>query len=152
MSSIQIRRASIDDLNTIVDFQIAMALETETKILDRETVVNGVRHLFSKSSKGWYWIAELNGKVAGCCMTLREWSDWRNASVIWLHSVFVLPEFRQSGVFKSMYRHLQALVDNNKQLCGIRLYVDKTNGKAIQTYSTLGMNGEHYQLFEWMKL
>jgi len=29
--------------------------------------------------------------------------------------------------------------------------VDKTNKNAQKTYENVGMNGEHYQLFEWMK-
>ena len=33
---------------------------------------------------------------------------------------------------------------------GVRLYVDKTNTNAQRVYSKLGMNGEHYQLFEYM--
>ena len=37
------------------------------------------------------------------------------------------------------------------EFAGIRLYVDKTNHNALKTYSSLGMNGEHYSMFEWMK-
>lgn len=50
-----------------------------------------------------------------------------------------------------MYAHIQNLVKENENIRGIRLYVDKTNIGAQKTYENTGMNGEHYQLFEWMK-
>ena len=37
------------------------------------------------------------------------------------------------------------------KLRGLRLYVDKTNTRAQKVYENLGMNGEHYHLYEWMK-
>ena len=147
-----IRPAIKEDAQKIVSFQIRMAYETEAMHLDAETVSKGVEQLFKKPEKGWYWIAENEAHDAvGCCLTLREWSDWRNGSVIWLHSVYVIPETRKSGVFKTMYAYLKRYVDENEKLRGIRLYVDKTNHNAIKAYQNAGMNGEHYQLFEWMK-
>jgi ribosomal protein S18 acetylase RimI-like enzyme len=43
------------------------------------------------------------------------------------------------------------MAQRNDSIRGIRLYVDKTNTKAMKVYEKLGMNGEHYGLFEWMK-
>jgi ribosomal protein S18 acetylase RimI-like enzyme len=43
------------------------------------------------------------------------------------------------------------MVDSDSTLRGLRLYVDKSNTKAIATYESLGMNQEHYHLFEWLK-
>jgi ribosomal protein S18 acetylase RimI-like enzyme len=63
----------------------------------------------------------------------------------------VLPAARGKGAYGALYRHVQALVKQNPtQYRGLRLYVDKTNQAAQQVYEKLGMNGEHYQLFEWM--
>jgi ribosomal protein S18 acetylase RimI-like enzyme len=33
---------------------------------------------------------------------------------------------------------------------GLRLYVDTTNTRAQQVYASLGMNGDHYRVFEDM--
>jgi len=33
----------------------------------------------------------------------------------------------------------------------LRLYVDKRNIRAQQVYESLGMNGEHYTTYEWMR-
>lgn len=149
--NIQIRKAKETDLPTIVEFQLAMALETENLHLDKPIVEKGVEAAFSDSAKGQYFITEVDGQIAASLMITFEWSDWRNGMVYWIQSVFVKEEFRRLGIYKKMYAHIQDLVKKDKNIRGIRLYVDKTNIGAQKTYENTGMNGEHYQLFEWMK-
>jgi ribosomal protein S18 acetylase RimI-like enzyme len=50
-----------------------------------------------------------------------------------------------------MYEALCSKVKNDPSVAGIRLYVDKSNVQAQNVYTSLGMNGEHYKVFEWMK-
>jgi len=50
-----------------------------------------------------------------------------------------------------MYNHVKQVVERDDDLRGIRLYVDRRNTGAQEVYTRLGMNGEHYQVFEWMK-
>jgi hypothetical protein len=50
-----------------------------------------------------------------------------------------------------MYQHIQRFVSDDPDLKGIRLYVDKSNEGAKTVYTELGMNGDHYSVFEWMK-
>ncbi|MFP5386110.1 MAG: GNAT family N-acetyltransferase [Bacteriovoracia bacterium] len=146
--NITIRPGLLFDIETIADFQVKMAFETENGLkLDPATVNLGVSAVIDDPSKGKYWIAEANGEVVGCLLTVPEWSDWRNGTVLWIHSVYVRPEFRKHGVFKALYQHVKETND----LRGIRLYVDKTNLNAKKVYETLGMSCEHYELFEWMK-
>jgi len=148
---LKIRLAKIDDSHTIAGFQLKMAIETENLKLDNETVQKGVKAVFEKPELGQYFIAETDGKIIASMLTTFEWSDWRNAQVWWLQSVYVLPEFRQKGIFKKMYEFVKILADMNENVGGIRLYVDKTNVRAQEVYKAVGMNGEHYQVFEWMK-
>lgn len=146
-----IRKANKNDSVSIVEFQLAMALETEQLELHEPTVIKGVAAVFSDSSKGTYYVAEVEGKVIGSLLTTFEWSDWRNGTVLWIQSVYVRPEFRKKSVFSKLYKHIQNLVISNTDLRGIRLYADKTNISAHQVYEHLGMTAEHYQMFEWMK-
>jgi GNAT superfamily N-acetyltransferase len=146
-----IRQAKETDSASIVEFQLAMALETEQLQLDEPTVVLGVAAVFADSSKGNYYVAELNGIVVGSLLTTFEWSDWRNGTVLWIQSVYVLPEFRKRSIFSCLYKHIQELVASNPDLRGIRLYADKTNTPAHAVYEHLGMTAEHYQMYEWMK-
>ena len=146
-----IRQAYETDSSGIVEFQLAMAWETEQLQLDEPTVVKGVAAVFADSSKGIYYVAELNGKVVGSLLTTFEWSDWRNGTVLWIQSVYIRPEFRKRSIFSHLYKHIQELVATNSDLRGIRLYADKTNTSAHGVYEHLGMTAEHYQMFEWMK-
>ncbi len=146
-----IRDATLNDLATIIDFQFRMAIETEDLTLDRATVTHGAKAVFSDPSKGKYYVAEQNGLVIGCLMTTFEWSDWRNGNVLWIQSVYIDKKFRGEGVFRKLYTHVRALVSSNPDVKGIRLYVDKQNKAAQEVYQRIGMNGDHYLVYEWMK-
>ena len=84
-------------------------------------------------------------------LIIREWSDWRAAFVLWIHSVYVIKEFRGQGVYKTLYKSIKDMVQKSDEFAGIRLYVDKTNLNATKVYEKLEMNDEHYNLFEWLK-
>ena len=148
---ITVRRGQPKDLEHIVAFQIQMALETEGLMLDRDTVTQGAQAVFEDPSKGEYWIAEEDGQIVGALLTIPEWSDWRNGTVLWIHSVYVVPEFRQQGVFRRLYGTLKKRVETSSDLCGLRLYVDKRNHRAQKVYEAMGMDGSHYRLYEWLK-
>lgn len=148
---ILIRSAHIREAHIIADFQQKMAWETEAFHLDEKTVVNGVKAVFENSDLGKYYVAEVEGQIIASLLTTFEWSDWRNAKVWWIQSVYVTSEYRRKGVFTKFYLYIKKLVENDPNVGGLRLYVDKTNTPAQRTYENVGMNGEHYQLFEWMK-
>lgn len=148
---IQVREATINDLNSIVGFQRAMAHETEGIELDEETVFKGVEAVLLSAEKGQYYVAEIDNKVVSSLLTTYEWSDWRNGTILWIQSVYVLPDHRRKGVYRKMYAHIKQLVDKNKNLNGIRLYADKSNFAAHKTYKKMGMSPDHYITFEWLK-
>ncbi|WP_319592205.1 GNAT family N-acetyltransferase [uncultured Draconibacterium sp.] len=146
-----IRQATQEDHKSLVDFQLAMAHETEGIELHRPTVELGVQAVLNDSAKGNYYVAETNGQVVASLLTTFEWSDWRNGTILWIQSVYVKPALRRNGVYRKMYAHIKELVKQNNNLNGIRLYADKTNLPAQKTYENLGMNQDHYTMFEWMK-
>jgi GNAT superfamily N-acetyltransferase len=145
------RRGRLQDLNAIVDFQLAMARETEDLGLDREVCTKGVQAVFDNPALGAYYVGEIEGRVVASLLTTYEWSDWRNGMVWWIQSVYVVPEARGRGIYSGLYAHVKHLAETDERVQGIRLYVDKRNSRAQQVYTRLGMNGEHYQVFEWMK-
>jgi ribosomal protein S18 acetylase RimI-like enzyme len=146
-----IRPARPEDAAVLVDYQIRMARETEEMELDRSTVERGVAAVLTDPGKGEYWLAEEGGRVLACLLVTFEWSDWRNGTVLWVQSVYVLPEARGRGLYRRLYEHLRARVEAAPDLRGIRLYVDKRNAAAQRVYERLGMTREHYELFEWLK-
>jgi ribosomal protein S18 acetylase RimI-like enzyme len=146
-----IRKATLNDLSEIVEMQMAMAFESEAIKLDLDTLQKGVSAVLNDSNKGTYLIAELDKKISGMLLCIPEWSDWRNGTVIWIHSVFVKPDSRRNGTYRALYSYLKTEVEKSPDLRGLRLYVEKNNSKAQETYRKLGMQNDHYDLYEWMK-
>lgn len=148
---ITIRKATIADIPFLVAFQQKLAQETENVTLDNAILHKGMQAMFDDPSKGFYNVVEDNGVVIGCHMITYEWSDWRNGLVWWLQSVYVIESYRKQGIFKLMYENIVRIIQNDSSLIGLRLYVDKTNARAMKVYESMGMNGEHYTVYEWMK-
>ena len=146
---LHIRPASSNDLDFIVSGNLALALETETLTLDAAVLRLGVDALLHGRAPGQYYVAERDGAPVGQTLITFEWSDWRNRMVWWIQSVYVVPDARQHGVFRAIYAHLRHEAQR-AGAGGIRLYVDITNARAQRVYASLGMNGDHYRVFEDM--
>ena len=145
---ITVREAGPGDLDALVRMNMAMAMETENKSLDVETVTRGVGAVFQAHDKGFYLVAEADGRVVGSLLVTYEWSDWRNATFWWIQSVYVLPEWRRRGVYRRMHNWVYDAAGSRPDVCGIRLYVDRQNIIAQRTYASLDMVKSHYDLFE----
>ncbi len=145
---IQIRKAKKADAEILAYFNTTMAWETENRELFQPVVKAGVENLISHPEYGFYILAEIEGEVAGTLMITSEWSDWRNGLFWWIQSVYVLPEYRRQGVFKRLYRYAESLARQQSEVCGLRLYVDRQNHSAQQTYRSMGMQATHYDLYE----
>ncbi len=145
---IKIRKAVPQDAVTIARFNRAMALETESKQLEEDTIQSGVARMITDNDLGFYLVALFDDEIAGCLAITREWSDWRNGLFWWIQSVYVAQEFRGKGVFSSLYRYVSDLAKKEEDVCGIRLYADRENERAIRTYLRLGMIETDYRLLE----
>lgn len=146
----RIRLATPADAAVLVEFNAAMALETEGKNLLPEVIGAGVRGLLDNPVAGFYVLAETERVVAALMIT-KEWSDWRNGSFWWIQSVYVRPEARRQGVYRRLYRHVQEMAAKDPQVCGFRLYVERENSAAQAAYAALGMKETRYLVFEELK-
>ena len=144
-----IRPARRDDLETLVAGNMAMARETERVRLDAGVLRAGVAAVLEDRAPGAYWVVEEDGAVRAQLLLTYEWSDWRNRTVWWIQSVWVEPEWRGRGLFRQLY---EAVRDAARAAGagGLRLYVDASNSRAQAVYTALGMNGDHYRVFEDM--
>jgi GNAT superfamily N-acetyltransferase len=147
---ILIRTAKSGDVNSLVEFNQAMALETEGKRLDTQILQSGVEAVFRDERKGFYVVAENDGEIIGGLMVTFEWSDWRNAWFWWIQSVYILPDFRGRGIYRGLYEFVKQQALENKDVCGFRLYVERENVKAQKVYKKLNMEESHYLMFEEM--
>ena len=148
---ITIQKATAENIEVLIDFQQRLALESESVNLNGETLRNGMKAMFADPSKGIYYVVKEEHEIIGCHMITYEWSDWRNGMVWWLQSVYVKESHRKKGIFKMMYDNLINIINKDPQLIGLRLYVDKSNERALKVYEAMGMDGSHYTVYEWMK-
>ena len=146
---IKIRIAREKDIGDLIEFNQAMALETEGKTLHPDLISEGVKAVFSDKKKGFYIVAEnSDGKIIGGLMITYEWSDWRNAWFWWIQSVYILPEGRGRKIYSRMYEFVKSKANEENNVCGIRLYVEKENRHAQKVYEKLGMKSSHYLMYE----
>ena len=148
MQKINIRVANHSDVSLLVNFNQLMAWETEQIKLDNIILSKGVSALIADDNKGFYLVAEQNKVVVGSLMVTTEWSDWRNAVFWWVQSVYISPDFRRQGIYAQLYGQVKILAEQQHNVCGFRLYVEKENIIAQKTYESLGMQQSHYLMYE----
>jgi ribosomal protein S18 acetylase RimI-like enzyme len=146
----RIRDAAPADASMIAAYNSHMAEETEGRTLELDVIGPGVAEILGDKTKGRYWVAESNGTIVGQLMVTYEWSDWRNATIWWIQSVYVPLPYRRKGVFSALYRHVESLAAAEPDVCGLRLYVETNNHRAQKTYKALGMIKPSYLVMESM--
>jgi ribosomal protein S18 acetylase RimI-like enzyme len=145
---VTVRDARPEDAPVIAEFNAALALETEGKLLDRALLEPGVRALLADPVKGRYYLAERAGMVVGQTMTTYEWSDWRNGWFWWIQSVYVHGAHRRAGVFRALHTHILERARADRSVCGVRLYVEDDNQRAKRTYQALGFVRGGYEVLQ----
>jgi ribosomal protein S18 acetylase RimI-like enzyme len=151
MEPLRIRRATMTDLDAIATHNLAIARETEGASLDRELVTEGVCAVLEESrgaTRGTYFVAERDDAIVGQLLVTHEWSDWRNGWYWWIQSVYVAPRARRSGVYRALHAHVVEHARRAADVLAIKLYVDRDNRAARDTYAALGMKHARYDLYE----
>jgi GNAT superfamily N-acetyltransferase len=147
-----VRPAHPEDMEVLVGFSAAMALETEGRHLDRDRLRQGTQAVFDQPARGFYLVAELpdpgGARVIGQAMITFEWSDWRNATFWWIQSVYVDPAWRRQGVYRAMHRYILNQAHARPDVCGVRLYVEADNKVAKAVYERVGLSPSGYDVFE----
>ena len=145
--SIEIQPASSADVAKIAHFQICMADETEGKQLDPQIVDSGVTQVLNDASKGFYLVAKCEDETVGSLLVTYEWSDWRNLSMWYIQSVYVLPEYRGRKIFSKMFEQVKQMATQQGALY-VRLYVETDNVHAQNVYQKLGMSRMPYYMYD----
>ena len=145
---LSIRRAVPTDAPVIAEFNRLLALESEAKTLDPAVLAAGVAAGLADPHKGQYFLAEEDGIALGQILYTTEWSDWRNGWLWWIQSVYVRHEARRRGVFRALFEHLYQTARADSEVIGLRLYVERDNHAAQETYRRMGMEPTSYIVFE----
>lgn len=147
---ITLRDAEARDAGRLVQFNCALARETEALTLDPAVVAHGVDGMLGHPQRGFYVVAEAGGEVIGSLMITSEWSDWRAGHIWWLQSVYVAPPWRRRGVYRRLYEHVRSRARAQGSIRGLRLYVESGNLAAQDAYRSVGMSPTSYLVFEEM--
>jgi ribosomal protein S18 acetylase RimI-like enzyme len=147
-STITIRSARPEDGEKIVEFNAAIAKETESIELDADRLKRGVWAILLDPTKGKYYVAEKERQIVGQMLITYEWSDWRDGVNWWFQSIYVSPEHRRNGILRAIFDYVLAEAKNRPEVCGVRLYVEHNNTVARQAYESLGLTHSHYELYQ----
>ena len=147
-----IRAANLDDVESIITFSAAMALETENRHLDVARLREGTLSLLNTASYGFFLVAEIRDgeqrRLIGQLMITYEWSDWRNGVFWWIQSVYVDPAWRRRGVFRRIHEAVVSQAKADVKVCGLRLYVEQDNHTAEAVYQRVGLKRSVYKVYE----
>jgi GNAT superfamily N-acetyltransferase len=147
-----VRPARAEDLDTIVEFNAALAWESEHLTLDQAILRAGVTAGLADTHKARYFVVESAGRIVGQLMLTLEWSDWRNGWLWWIQSVYVVPESRRQGIFRLLYEHVAETAARAGDVAGLRLYMERDNSRAEATYLAVGMERTPYVVLERVPL
>src|SRR5262245_53766191 len=145
---VTVRRAAPADAPVVVEFNRLLAEESEGKTLDLSLLTPGVAAGLADECKALYFVAEADGATVGQMMITFEWSDWRNGWFWWIQSVYVRPEARRQGVFRALFDHVHQAARHDPTVIGLRLYVERDNKAAQETYQRMGMEWTSYLVLE----
>ena len=145
--NIIIREACESDLSSLVEYNLALAKETENLDLNKDTLRLGIQNSFALQGCH-YFVAETEGNVVGQTMITSEWSDWRNGTIWWMQSVYVHPSYRKQGVFYKIFKHIETIAKKKSTIQSLRLYVMQNNQAGLKTYQSVGMNNTGYLVYE----
>jgi GNAT superfamily N-acetyltransferase len=144
-----VRPATPADVPMIAEYNRRLARETEHFELDLATVTAGVAAVVADpGQRGPYYLACDEAEVVGQMQTTFEWSDWRNGWFWWVQSVYVRADYRGRGVFRTLYDHVRRRARDTGDVIGIRLYVERENRSAQETYRRLGMSELPFHLMQ----
>jgi GNAT superfamily N-acetyltransferase len=135
-----IRSATFADVPVIAEYNRRLAYETEHVDLEPATLTAGIVAVIAEPDRrGPYYLACDGDDIVGQLQVTFEWSDWRNGWYWWLQSVYVRDDYRRRGVFRMLYEHIRQQAKAAGDVIAVRLYVERDNRAAQETYRKMGL-------------
>jgi GNAT superfamily N-acetyltransferase len=141
-----VREARLDDLETLVAFTLAEAVDAEQRSLDADTVRRGVAAALTDPDIAMYWVLEdADGSAVGSISVVREWSNWQAGYYWWIQSLYIRPEARGQGLMRDLVAAV--VVEARRQgALDLRLYAHRDNARARHAYVREGFEEAPYVL------
>ena len=139
-----IRDALVSDVDMLVAFTLQEAYEAEGAAKDVEAVRRGIRGAFADPRPAVYWVAEApNAAAVASISVTTEWSDFHGGYYWWIHSLFIVPEHRGSGLLELLLDHVDDAAGRAGAL-DLRLYAHNSNERALRAYRRCGFTVAPY--------
>lgn len=144
----KIRVASPEDGEALVEFTVREAQESQGIAADTETVRRGVSAAFLAQPRSCYWVVENSlGQLVAGTSVVTEWSDFHGGDYWWVQSLYILPEHRGGGLIDLILAHL-AQAAKAAHALDLRLYVHRSNERAIGAYRRCGFTAAPYLIMQ----
>jgi len=141
-----VRAATIKDLDTLVSFTLAEAVEAEGIEISAETVSRGISAGLQDPALARYWVLEDHeNAVVGSISVVREWSDWHAGYYWWIQSMFIKPGYRGQGLMRQLVAAVAETAAAEAAL-ELRLYVHEENERAIRAYRRADFADSPYRI------
>lgn len=141
-----VRPATNTDLDTLVSFTLAEAVEAEGIEISAETVSRGISAGLQEPALARYWVLEnREGAVVGSISVVREWSDWHAGYYWWIQSMFIKPGYRGQGLMRQLITTVAEAAAAEAAL-ELRLYVHEENKRAIRAYQRADFADSPYRI------
>lgn len=142
--SFTVRPATPADIDALVAFTHAEAMDAERRGLDPADVKRGVAGGFETPPRARYWVAEgADGRLTGSTSVVTEWSNFRGGDYWWIQSLYIVPEHRGHGLVDTILQHLVGEARAGGAL-DLRLYGYNTNARALRAYQRFGFREAPY--------
>lgn len=132
-----IRKATLKDMEVFIENYIkAYERLKDYKYTSRSDVKHYFKWLYKRDREGFF-VAEIDGKVAGFAAGDSNWINPEGLKVLEIHEIFVIPEMRERGIGRKL---LEKLLEygKSKGLKIAELWVGEKNFEAIEFYKKLG--------------
>ena len=142
----QVRKANMTDLQSLVGFTSQEAREAEGKVKNLEVLEQGIEKALLDESLARYWVlVDQTGQRLGSVSALREWSDWHAGFYWWVQSLYIDPAYRGKGLMSLLIQEVVREMESEQGL-ELRLYVHGDNRRAIKAYQKLGFAKSRYEI------
>jgi len=133
-----IRPARREDVDLLVAFTLAEALEAEGRTLDDVAARRGVEGAFADPPLATYWVAEAAaGAIVASISTVAQRSNVHAGHYWWVQSLFVTPAHRGRGLAERLLDHVADAAASAGAL-DLRLYAHRHNARALRAYRRYG--------------
>lgn len=129
-----VRTAHTEDLELLVRFAHAEAVDAEGINLPPEIVRKGILTALGNPAVARYWVlADVDGQVVGHISVVREWSNWKAGYYWWIQSLYIRPEHRGKNGLELLLEKIKETARQENAL-EIRLCVHRDNLRARRAY------------------